>query len=122
MNPKPFFACVQSCRPLPGSGPRARRRGRRQHPGAARRLVRELRLMKSCMTSDTKPDRIMVLNRIWYILGHAGVIASTVPWIMSALPFGLFKGGFKVSLGIVEWCISSSDTDFDHSEIASPRV
>ena len=34
--------------------------------------------------------------------------------------FGLFKGGFKVSLGIVQWYTSSYGTDFDSSDIASP--
>ena len=37
-----------------------------------------------------------------------------------ALFFWLFKGGFKVSLGTVEWHIRSSDTEFDNSEIAGP--
>ena len=33
--------------------------------------------------------------------------------------FWLFKRGFKVSSGTVQWCTSSSGTDFDDSEMAS---
>ena len=40
--------------------------------------------------------------------------------IVQDLPFWLFKGGFKVSSGTVEWYTSSYGTDFDSSEIASP--
>ena len=46
----------------------------------------------------------------------------TLNRLVQGLLFWLFKGGFKVSSGPVDWYISSSDTDFDSSEIASPVV
>ena len=36
--------------------------------------------------------------------------------------FWLFNGGFKLSSGTVQWYGSTSGTDFDISEIASPEV
>ena len=38
------------------------------------------------------------------------------------LLFWLFKGGFKVSSGTVDWYRNSYGTDFDYSEIASPGI
>ena len=46
--------------------------------------------------------------------------ATQPPHLKLGLLFWLFKGGFKVSLGTVEWYISSYDTEFDKSEIARP--
>ena len=42
-------------------------------------------------------------------------------WEGHGLPIWLFKGGFKVSSGTVEWYRSNSGTDFDTSEMASPE-
>ena len=36
------------------------------------------------------------------------------------LLFRLFKGGFRVSSGTSAWHMSSYESDFDNSEIASP--
>ena len=40
--------------------------------------------------------------------------------LLQALLLLLFKGGFKFSLGTLEWCRSSYSTDLDISEIVSP--
>ena len=40
--------------------------------------------------------------------------------MQQGLLFWLFKGGFKASLGTLDWCTSSYGTDFENSGIASP--
>ena len=49
-------------------------------------------------------------------------VSQTSGALVEGLLFWLFKRGFKVSSGTVEWYVSSYGTDFDDSEIARPVI
>ena len=61
--------------------------------------------------------RVRKINDLWATLCGFGPLFYIQ--VELGLLFWQFKGGFKVSSGPAEWYRSSSDTDFENSEIAS---
>ena len=60
-----------------------------------------------------EPDAVRPLEAVTSV--------SSFQWQGQVLPFWPFKPGFKVTSGTASWYRSSSGTDFDNSEIASPE-